>query len=308
MPGFSTPSGYTATVRGGAKGRILGQDVPTLPHSKTPSYRDLAIAFFDSVAPEYDSWAGGLHARVAGRLAELADPQPGQSVLDVGTGTGLVALQLGRSVGRRGQVVGVDLSEKMLAVARWRSLRNTRLLAMDADRLVFRDASFDLVTFGDVLGYLDDPLVSLEEARRILRPEGRIAISVRRRSLNTEAQEVFYRLLDELIPELPLTIPLSHPDLERLGETESITELLDTAGFGEPQLMTMVTGARLEGPASWVGLMRGAGPRPHALIGTMGPALRQQFEHFVGREMAKLGEDAFHYHEAFTFATARAPG
>lgn len=275
-----------------------------MPPLKPPTYRDFVIDFFDRIAPEYDAWAGGLHGRVAERLVEVAAPRAGRAVLDIGTGTGLAARAAARRVGRRGQVVGVDLADRMLGLARLRAPANTRFTAMDAERLVFRDAAFDLVLYADVLGYLEDPLASLEEARRALRPGGRVAVALRRRSLETEAQDVFARLLEELVPELPLTIPASHPDLERLGELEAIAELLETAGFGPPATTTMVTGARMPDPHAWLSLMRGSSPRAHALIASMGPALRSQFAEFVGREMAALGEDAFHYHAAFTFAVA----
>ena len=52
---------------------------------------DHLVDFFDRIAPVYDGWAGGQHARVASRLVDLAAPQRGEHALDVGTGTGLVA-------------------------------------------------------------------------------------------------------------------------------------------------------------------------------------------------------------------------
>ena len=52
---------------------------------------DHLVDFFDQVAPEYDFWASGQHGRVAARLVETAAPKKGHHVLDVGTGTGLVA-------------------------------------------------------------------------------------------------------------------------------------------------------------------------------------------------------------------------
>ena len=52
---------------------------------------DHLVDFFDRVATDYDTWAGGQHGRVAARLVELAAPVKGEHALDVGTGTGLVA-------------------------------------------------------------------------------------------------------------------------------------------------------------------------------------------------------------------------
>src|SRR2546430_17577533 len=74
---------------------------------------DHLVDFFDRVAPVYDTWAGGQHGRVATRLVDLATPSQNEQVLDVGTGTGLVANLVAPRV-NPGLVIGVDLSENML--------------------------------------------------------------------------------------------------------------------------------------------------------------------------------------------------
>src|SRR2546421_5749628 len=90
---------------------------------------DHVVDFFDRVAPIYDSWAGGQHGRVAARLVDLAAPAKGEHVLDVGTGTGLVAHLLAPAVSP-GTVIGIDLSDKMLAVARTRRDKNVQFVGM----------------------------------------------------------------------------------------------------------------------------------------------------------------------------------
>src|SRR6202023_1600213 len=119
------------------------------------------VDFYDRVAPEYDGWAGGLHGRLAAKLVEVAAPRRGGAVLDVGCGTGLVTELLAERVGARGSVVGIDLSARMLERARLRSRPNTTFLPMAAERMVFRDRTFDLITYGQSLPYLVDPLTSL---------------------------------------------------------------------------------------------------------------------------------------------------
>ena len=76
------------------------------------------VEFYDRVAPEYDAWAGGLHGRVAAKLVDVAAPRRGDAVLDVGCGTGLVTHLLAERVGPKGSVVGIDLSARMLDLAR----------------------------------------------------------------------------------------------------------------------------------------------------------------------------------------------
>jgi demethylmenaquinone methyltransferase/2-methoxy-6-polyprenyl-1,4-benzoquinol methylase len=113
-------------------------------------------------------------------LVAAIDPQPGQRVLDVATGTGLVAFEL---AGRcRCEVTGVDQSEGMLAVAA-RALTARRQLASrvsfchaEAERLPFADAEFDALTFTYLLRYVDDPAATMRELARVVKPGGRIGM------------------------------------------------------------------------------------------------------------------------------------
>jgi ubiquinone/menaquinone biosynthesis C-methylase UbiE len=147
------------------------------------------VHFFDVIAPEYEDWAGGLHRRVAERLVEVAAPRPGEQCLDVGCGTGLVGNAIGHLVADGGQVLGLDVSAGMLDVARRQAPPNALFQRISADpELWFREGSFDLVTFGDSISYLGNPVAALGEARRVLRGGGRAALSVRRRSLATRSR------------------------------------------------------------------------------------------------------------------------
>src|ERR1700687_2186016 len=137
---------------------------------------DHLVDFFDRIAPSYDSWAGGQHERVAARLVEWASPQKGEHVLDVGTGTGLVAHLVAPRVSP-GTVIGIDLSDHMLAIARSKRTKNVQFLGMAAEQLVFKPETFDLVTMGEALAYLSDPTDALAEAHRVLRPGGRLAVA-----------------------------------------------------------------------------------------------------------------------------------
>ena len=94
---------------------------------------------------------------------------PGSRVLDVATGTGAVALAL-RAHGC--DVVGIDQSPEMLAVARRRGLD---VIEGRAESLPFEDESFDALTFTYLLRYVGDPLATLRELARVVRPGGTIA-------------------------------------------------------------------------------------------------------------------------------------
>jgi demethylmenaquinone methyltransferase/2-methoxy-6-polyprenyl-1,4-benzoquinol methylase len=99
-------------------------------------------------------------------------PADGGHVLDVATGTGLVAAELVR---RGHRVTGLDQSPEMLEVARARFAGSIDLVEASAESLPFADATFDHLTFTYLLRYVDDPGATLAELARVVRPGGTIA-------------------------------------------------------------------------------------------------------------------------------------
>jgi demethylmenaquinone methyltransferase / 2-methoxy-6-polyprenyl-1,4-benzoquinol methylase len=112
-------------------------------------------------------------------MLDAVDPQPGQRVLDVATGTGMVAFAL---ASRRCRVVGLDQSEDMLGRARAKLAAAPQFQDLvefvtgQAERLPFGDAEFDALTFTYLLRYVDDVQATLAELARVVRPGGRIGM------------------------------------------------------------------------------------------------------------------------------------
>jgi demethylmenaquinone methyltransferase / 2-methoxy-6-polyprenyl-1,4-benzoquinol methylase len=112
-------------------------------------------------------------------MVAAVDARPGDRVLDVATGTGLVARALAWRY--RCNVVGLDQSPEMLAVARIQLTRDPTLERLitfvrgEAERLPFGDGEFDHLTFTYLLRYVDDPAATLRELARVVRPGGRVA-------------------------------------------------------------------------------------------------------------------------------------
>jgi ubiquinone/menaquinone biosynthesis C-methylase UbiE len=137
---------------------------------------------YNSIAPKYDACLVRYNARFASDMIDLLYPQQGDAALDVAGGSGAAGLKLAERIGPGGSVVISDLSSEMLRLAQTkateRKLDNIQTAVMDAEKLLFPDDSFDIVTcsFG-VMSFTDVPR-ALSEIHRVLKPCGRIGFSV----------------------------------------------------------------------------------------------------------------------------------
>ena len=106
------------------------------------------------------------------------DPQPGERVLDVGSGPGFLAAAIAEAVGKSGSVCGVDISEPLLEVARLRCEDRYRIEFRhgDAAQLPYPDEDFDAVVSTQVLEYVPDVDAALAELHRVVRPGGRVGL------------------------------------------------------------------------------------------------------------------------------------
>ena len=137
--------------------------------------RDQAIELFAPLGPQYDRLGALLSFGQDPRWRKAMVshiPRDGGSVLDVATGTGLVAERL---LAQGHRVTGLDQSPDMLAVARSRFGDRVELVEASATAIPFADASFDHLTFTYLLRYVDDPAATLAELARVVRPGGTVA-------------------------------------------------------------------------------------------------------------------------------------
>src|SRR5882762_9443519 len=136
---------------------------------------DDARRIFSGIGATYEK-AGGLlsfgqDARWRARLVRSVRAHPDDVVLDVATGTGLVARAISERYGC--DVVGLDRSADMLSAAAARDGR-IPLVRARAESLPFADCSFDHLTFTYLMRYVDDPAATMRELARVVRPGGRI--------------------------------------------------------------------------------------------------------------------------------------
>jgi SAM-dependent methyltransferase len=134
----------------------------------------------------------------AGVVADAARVRPGQRVLDVACGTGVLAAAAAERALPGGSVTGLDANPQMLAVARRKALPGLQWVDGRAEALPFDDAAFDAVVSQFGLMFFDDRATALREMHRVLRPGGRLAVAVCDALDRSPGYAVFAELLQRL--------------------------------------------------------------------------------------------------------------
>ena len=217
------------------------------------------IDTFDQVADGYESPALRFFVFSADRLAELLHPEPGQKVLDIATGTGLVASAIGQRLGPSGRVHAIDLSPKMLEQAAANLAKtgvdNVDLHQMDAEALEFKSRYFDIITCAYGLFFIDDILSALKGWRRVLKTGGRLMFTSFTDNAFKPINELFVAHMQIFGVELP---PLRW---QRLAAAEDCQTLMQDAGFNNIEIHTEQMGYHLQSADEWWEIIWNSGYR-----------------------------------------------
>jgi ubiquinone/menaquinone biosynthesis C-methylase UbiE len=172
------------------------------------------------------------------RLLALAGLRPGERVLDVACGTGLVTFAAAAKVGPAGHVVGVDISDNMVELARARAdeqaLDHVRVARMDAEHLDLPDATFDAAVCALGLMYVPDVPKAVGEMTRVLVPGGRVVAAVWGQRSRCGWADIFPIVDAHVKTEVcPLFFALGTADslgtvFREAGLTNVVTERIDT--------------------------------------------------------------------------------
>jgi SAM-dependent methyltransferase len=190
-------------------------------------------------------------------MLDMAALQPGERVLDVACGTGLVSFRVAEAVGARGAVVGTDISGEMVEAARRsaaeRDVDNASFERSDAEALPFADATFDAAVCGLGLMYVSDPVKALCEMRRLLRPGGRAAAAVWGARRNCGWAEIFPITDAHVASEVC-------PMFFHLGTKDMLARTFEAAGFTDIRSQRLVTRLHYATPDDALGAVFRGGP------------------------------------------------
>lgn len=210
---------------------------------------------FDSVAPKYDVMndlmSAGLHRIWKRYTITVANPQPGQQVLDIAGGTGDLSRAFARRVGPTGRVVHTDINEAMLREGRNRLLDEGLVLptmVCDAEKLPFADNSFDFVSVAFGLRNMTHKEQALSEMRRVLKPGGRLLVlEFSRVAKPLEKAYDWYSF--NVLPKLGQMVAGDAHSYQYLAESirmhpgqEELRQLMKSVGFGHVDVHNLSAG------------------------------------------------------------------
>jgi len=180
-------------------------------------------------------------APVTERMLELSGISSGSRLLDIASGTGEPAISAAQIVGESGKVIGTDLVDEMLAVAREKTakenLGNIEFQCIDAETLDFTAASFDAVTIRWGLMFMPEPQACLAAAYKALTQDGRISLACWAALEKNPFVGVLLKTLSNYM-DIPVPPP-GTPGIFAFADPERLRDVLASAGFRNIELEEM---------------------------------------------------------------------
>ncbi|WP_089158380.1 class I SAM-dependent methyltransferase [Micromonospora sp. NBS 11-29] len=251
---------------------------------------------WDSVSEGWQVWRetferGG--AVVTRRLLELAGLQPGDRVLDVGSGCGEPALSAAHVVGAQGQVLGIDISPAMIGIARRRTaeLPQARFEVGDLADLDLPEHSFDVVLSRWALMFLPDRAEALRALHTVLTPGGRFAAAVWGPAAEAPVVGLPFQAIVPLVqgPTPPPPPPPDAPGPYAMADPARCHAELTDAGFVDVRVEQVRAPFWVESPEVFAAYTRALLPAP--VLAMLRDRLGSADDPQLWAEVARLAED-----------------
>jgi len=210
---------------------------------------------FDSVAPKYDVMndlmSAGLHRFWKRYTLTVANPQPGDQVLDIAGGTGDLSLAFSKKVGANGRVVHTDINESMLREGRNRLIDQGVVLptlVCDAEQLPFASDSFDFVSVAFGLRNMTKKELALGEMYRTLKPGGKLLV-LEFSKVAQPLEKAYDWYSFNILPKLGKWVAKDEESYRYLAESirmhpgqEALRQMIKQAGFGHVDVHNLTAG------------------------------------------------------------------
>lgn len=220
-----------------------------------------ATITFNAASDYYDDPILSYWNRFGTRTIDLIELQSGDRVLDVCCGSGSSAIPAAVRVGTSGKIIGVDLAESLLELARQKSqlqeLTNIEFHCSDFSSLSLPNESFDAIICVFGIFFLPDMEMSVAELWRMLRPGGKLAITSWGKRMFEPATTKFWNTIESERPDLYRRIP----PWDRISDPSSLQTLLKSGGATNVNVFAEVDTHKLNIPEDWWIMAMGGGLR-----------------------------------------------
>jgi ubiquinone/menaquinone biosynthesis C-methylase UbiE len=216
---------------------------------------------FNAAADAFDSSALGFRDYFGRKTVEKLNLREGARVLDVCCGTGSSAIPAAELVGSSGFVIGIDLADRLLALAREkarrRALHNIAFRAADMLELDYSAESFDVVLCVFGIFFVPDRSAAVRQLWHLVRPDGKLAITTWGRNVLEPANSMFWRSVRELRSELPVP---SNP-WDNIADPEGLRQILRDGGAEAVEVIAENKWHPIRSPEDWWTIVLGSGRR-----------------------------------------------
>ena len=250
---------------------------------------------YDAASLDYERGSRAFWEQLSSRTVALASPVAGESVLDVPCGTGPSVVAAARAVGPDGQVLGIDFADQMLAIAQEKvtvaGLANVDLRASDMTDLELPPGSFDVVLCVLGLFFVDDMPGLVRSFWGLLRPGGRLAITVLGDQFFTPMLDVFVDAVHAERPGFDVVEPW-----RRTEDRGTLEAIMTDAGVPASEIQSEVDVIAVE-PSDWWRIVLGTGLRrtAMALDNDEAERVRGRCERFMRENDVRQVELSSHY-------------